>query len=61
MFRTYWGYIQSISTIELYVGFEEVVIAQVSPSSYMASQHHDEIVPNLYPVSHDIFCIFKVN
>ena len=56
MFRTYWRYMEHNSANELYVDFEEVVVAQVRPSSYMANQYYDEIVHSSYPVSHYTFC-----
>ena len=55
MFRMYWWYIEHISAIKLFVDFEEVVVAQARPSSYMASQHHSEIVHSSYPISHYTF------
>ena len=55
MFKTYWQY-KHISVVKLYVDFEEVVVTQASPSSFMASQHHGEIIPSSYPVSHYTFC-----
>ena len=37
MFRIYRQYQANISMIELYVDFEEVIVARAGPSSYLAS------------------------